>query len=335
MTPTVSIIMPAYNMIACIDRAVASIQSQTLTTWELLIVDDASTDETWARICELAAQDDRIRPTRLTENGKAARASNVALKQAQGRWVAIVDADDWIHPDRLQTLVEIAEAGRFDVAADNQILYDAQADKLVGTVLPDQDRLEVLTLNKYLRHTLTGASRFDYGMLKLLVRTAMLREHDIWYQEGCFQGYDFHFLLDLLAAEAKVAVTHRPYYYYTQPYGSASRLPASSQRTAYNYSIMRAHTTQAIARYRTRLPRMAMALLTLRDRSILLYSTYLQAKDDIGRRDVVQGVKRLLRRPGSIVYGLLATLKRLGLMRSHFELRPDFPRHAQAAPPGA
>ncbi len=95
--PLISVIMPAYNCAPDLGEAVASVQAQTCTDWELIIVDDASTDHSFAVAAALAAKDARIKVVQLAQNGGAAVARNTAIRLARGRYIAFLDADDlWL-----------------------------------------------------------------------------------------------------------------------------------------------------------------------------------------------------------------------------------------------
>lgn len=109
MPPSVSVIMPCYNAAAHLHTSVASVQAQTFTDWELVIVDDGSTDDSWQRLQDLAAADARIRIFRQANAGAAA-ARNHALRQARGDYTAFLDADDTWHPDFLQTMTAALDA---------------------------------------------------------------------------------------------------------------------------------------------------------------------------------------------------------------------------------
>jgi glycosyltransferase involved in cell wall biosynthesis len=93
--------MPVYNGAAFVERAVRSVQAQTFTDWELLVVDDGSTDDSHERVCRLAAADGRIRAWRLPENRGPSAARNHALRQARGALIAYLDCDDEFYPDYL------------------------------------------------------------------------------------------------------------------------------------------------------------------------------------------------------------------------------------------
>ncbi|MEM9348802.1 MAG: glycosyltransferase [Pseudomonadota bacterium] len=113
--PRVSIIMPAHNASAYIEEAVASIQAQSLKEWELIIVDDGSTDDTLAMATRWAAEDSRIRVS-TQPNAGASAARNAGLEVAQATWVAFVDSDDWVHRDYLKKLIRPLARGRLDAA---------------------------------------------------------------------------------------------------------------------------------------------------------------------------------------------------------------------------
>lgn len=93
--------MPAWCAARTLPESVASVTGQSFGAWELLIVDDASTDDTFACAEALAAADPRIRVMRHAVNRGAAEARNTALKAARGRYVACLDADDLWLPDKL------------------------------------------------------------------------------------------------------------------------------------------------------------------------------------------------------------------------------------------
>jgi len=97
----VSIVIPTYNRAHCIERALRSVQRQTLEDIEILVCDDASTDATTDIVRAYQAKDDRIQLLRLTENQGAGAARNLGLKAAQGKYIAFLDSDDEWLPEKL------------------------------------------------------------------------------------------------------------------------------------------------------------------------------------------------------------------------------------------
>ena len=324
--PCVTVIMPAYNAEATIGRALRSLVAQTLPNWEAVVVDDGSADRTWAEIEGWMARDRRVRGIRLPANLKAPGAANQAISAARGDWIAVVDADDWILPGRLAALVARGEQSGSDVVADNQILFDADAGAAVGTVLEVASQGYELTLDQYLAHCITGLSRFDHGMLKPIVRRQFLQRSGVRYEEGCHDGFDFHFMLDLLAAGAHAVVDHEPFYVYVQPFGTASRRTSHAGRMHYRYDLMRRYTDRAIVRYASTLAPASVRSLRRRSRGISRYAAYIAFKEALLGGAVGEALTVLARNPACLQPASVAVLVRLGLMRRIIPLpteRPD------------
>ena len=108
--PNVSIIIPTYNRSSLLPRAIASVQAQTYAGWEMLVVDDASTDSTVADVSALAAADPRIRLILNTRGPGPAGARNAGLAQCCADWVAFLDSDDRWEPQKLARFMSVAEA---------------------------------------------------------------------------------------------------------------------------------------------------------------------------------------------------------------------------------
>lgn len=90
----ISVIVPVYNILDCLERCVNSICAQTWKNLEILLVDDGSTDGT-GKLCNLLAEkDDRIRVF-LKPNGGSSSARNLGISMAKGKWIGFVDSDDW------------------------------------------------------------------------------------------------------------------------------------------------------------------------------------------------------------------------------------------------
>lgn len=100
-TPRVSVITPLYNAAVWIDGLYHSLRAQTLTAFEVILVDDASGDDTARRAQRLVDQDQRFRLLRLAHNAGPAAARNAGIEVARGRFLAFHDADDIWHPEKL------------------------------------------------------------------------------------------------------------------------------------------------------------------------------------------------------------------------------------------
>ncbi len=109
--PVISVVMPVFNGARYLARAVASVRRQTFADWELLAVDDASTDGSHEALAALAAVEPRLRLFRRQRNGGAAAARNLALRQARGWLVSYLDCDDEYYPDYLAAVRRWAPGG--------------------------------------------------------------------------------------------------------------------------------------------------------------------------------------------------------------------------------
>jgi len=100
--PMISIITPSYNASQFIDFTIQSVKNQTFQDWEMVIVDDCSTDDTRDKLQMYADEDERIHVLFLEENSGAAVARNLALSHAKGRYVAFLDSDDCWKREKLE-----------------------------------------------------------------------------------------------------------------------------------------------------------------------------------------------------------------------------------------
>lgn len=100
MSDLISIVMPSYNTAKYIEASIRSILAQTYTDWELIIVDDCSTDDTDSIVARF--DDARIKYLKNEKNSGAAISRNRALREAKGKWIAFLDSDDIWVPDKLE-----------------------------------------------------------------------------------------------------------------------------------------------------------------------------------------------------------------------------------------
>jgi len=106
--PLVTIVMPAYNSADYIIATIESVLNQSFTDYELLVVNDCSSDNTADIVSKFAAVDDRIRLINLPTNmGAPAGPRNVGVRQARGKWIAFLDSDDIWHPAKLRRQIDI------------------------------------------------------------------------------------------------------------------------------------------------------------------------------------------------------------------------------------
>jgi glycosyltransferase involved in cell wall biosynthesis len=118
--PLVSVIMPVYNAGEFLVRAIESIRKQTVTDFEFLIIDDGSTDDSWAIIKRFAKRDQRIRKFRNKKNVGIVKSLNILIPKTKGRFVARMDADDISLPNRFEKQIAHLETHPQLVACGGQ-----------------------------------------------------------------------------------------------------------------------------------------------------------------------------------------------------------------------
>ena len=114
MQPLVSVIMPAYNAERYIADSIRSVIAQTFTGWELVVVDDGSTDNTAEVVRQLARDDSRISYL-FQENGRLGKARNTGIQNSRGTLIAFLDSDDLWLPQKLELQVRAHELTAADV----------------------------------------------------------------------------------------------------------------------------------------------------------------------------------------------------------------------------
>lgn len=128
--PLVSVMMPCYNASKTLPLALASLIAQTYANWECILVDDGSTDNPHEVVAQI--NDSRIRYIRLAKNMGRGFARQTALDNARGEYLCMLDADDWIYPDKLQKQVEVMESNSKIVLVSTGMAIVNRQNELVG-----------------------------------------------------------------------------------------------------------------------------------------------------------------------------------------------------------
>jgi cellulose synthase/poly-beta-1,6-N-acetylglucosamine synthase-like glycosyltransferase len=295
--PAVSVIMPVYNGAQSLPAAVGSVLAQTLSNLEVLIVDDGSLDDT-AHIAEqFAARDPRVRVMRYVDNRGPAAARNLALEAARGVWLAPVDADDEIYPDRLRLLVEAGARANADLIADGILFQGARPHGTPPELMTWQGHghhLEVLTAETLIKSDLPAGGRCSLGYLKPLMRRRFLKERSLRYPEDLRFAEDFHLYARALICGARFVLYPESYYIYRQTPESASRAETLLPRMA-------RHAVTSSQRLRATLPQTdsgeLRAVLGEHEERWKLLSWFEQIKRAVAKRQVRRAVDLLSRRP--------------------------------------
>ena len=302
----VSVTIPVFNSAATLQRCVRSVMQQTLTDIEIMIADDGSTDQSADIAQQFAQEDDRVRLLRLGKNGGKPQAMNLMVSQARGDWVAVLDADDAYHPDRLQLLVAQAEATGVEMAADNLWYIDAGVQRKLRTAFPSGDDVTILGKADLIRNA-NSLADFDYGILKPMVRRDFIERHGLRYQEQARLAEDFYYLLAFFVAGGRMCLLNRPMYDWTLPFGTVSRAWTTTGNGAWRYDYAQALVVNqmVLTDMQQRGEMDAAALLQRRARQYKVMIPYLKAQKLASEGHRIAAARTLLTHPET--FGLLAS----------------------------
>ena len=222
--PLISVIMPAFNSASTIVEAIRSVQAQTLTDLELLVIDDGSSDATSELVAALCAQDSRIVLHTLSTNLGVSQARNFALAVARGKWIALVDSDDLIVPERFERLISMAESRRSDFIADNLFFLD-EGSRLHEVAFPANLLAESspLTPIMMIERDKPRVTTVSFGFLKPMMRRSFLTEHRLQYDAELKVSEDFNLYLRAVALGAVFHCVNWAGYGYNRRDGSLTR----------------------------------------------------------------------------------------------------------------
>lgn len=212
MTPT--IILPVYNKIKYLPTTLPSLLSQTYRDFELIAVDDGSTDGSGDFLDRLAKTDTRVKVIRQPNAGVSA-ARNAALDRASGDYVVFADADDTVCPDWLEVLAKEAETSGADIVVSGFFSTDSNG-KALDTVLPPEEGnitgKEFLG-NFYAHQSNHGLPGFGHGKI---VRRDLIEKNNIRFTPGLKLAEDLDFFVRLYDKAETVRTVRYAGYNYLQ-----------------------------------------------------------------------------------------------------------------------
>ena len=217
MNPETSVIIPMYNAEAYIEEAVNSIRKGAYKDYEIILVDDGSIDST-LRICEkICEEDGKVRVIEITHGGVSA-ARNVGLSEARGKYIAFVDADDYVTAEYLQILVDTAKEKNADyVGCGFKMLYLDNKGTKDMFVFPSDVSFD----GKEARHnmgdrclcTLPGCEYRLSSACMSVYKKDIIDEHKIRFREDIIYGEDTLFTYFFSHYIDSFSYIHKPIYY--------------------------------------------------------------------------------------------------------------------------
>lgn len=205
MNPSVSIIVPVYNTAKYLHRCLDSILQQSFKDFEVLLVDDGSTDNSGEICDEYAAKDSRIRVFHK-ENGGVASAREIGIENAVGLYSIHVDSDDWIEKRMLERMYEEAQISHWDVLIAD-FYNDDKGETIYIHQQPSSSNSEQV-LKDILQNKLFGS------LWHKLIRHSLYREYNIHFIKGVNYCEDVLVLVQLLQQPVRVGFINEAFYHY-------------------------------------------------------------------------------------------------------------------------
>lgn len=212
----ISVIVPVYNIMDCLERCVKSICAQTWENLEILLVDDGSTDGTGALCDQLAKKDGRIRVFHK-ENGGSSSARNLGIREAKGEWLGFVDSDDWIEPQMYERLLGAALFSGASIAQASRDEIDEEGTRRPDVCAPPKEEL-TRSAEEFLRTLLLHEG--DCSFCTKLVKRELFAGRA--FPEGKLNE-DFYLLVELLGTGAAVRIVPEQLYHVFYRMGSNTR----------------------------------------------------------------------------------------------------------------
>lgn len=211
--PLISVIIPVYNVAPCLRRCVDSLLAQTYPNYELILVDDGSTDDSPA-ICDVYKKRyGRVRVMHQANQG-VSTARNHGIEAARGEYISFVDADDWVEPGFLQAFAEEVELHRgVDLVMQGYVNHELESLSMVEAFYP--------TANELCSHLyeMENCQMFGYVWNKLF-RRQIVEINKVSFDPTIPIGEDFLFIMTFISHCCSMAVVPFVGYNYFYPPGT-------------------------------------------------------------------------------------------------------------------
>lgn len=208
----ISVIVPVFNAEKYLRRCVDSILAQTFTDFELLLIDDGSSDNSGAICDEYASRDPRVRVFHKP-NGGVSSARNLGLDNARGEWISFVDSDDTVVPDYCRTLMR--ECEDFDILFFSMTEYTPEGIEAVYKAFPAESRTRANIENiiRGIKMNIIGHPFFIFTCSKLLKRE-IIEKHKVRFVEDISSAEDEIFTDEYCRFINSIKVISIPLYNY-------------------------------------------------------------------------------------------------------------------------
>ncbi len=204
MSPLISIIIPVYNVEHLLERCLNSIICQTCTDFELILIDDGSTDNSGLICDSYKEKDNRIRVIHQYNEGSSS-ARNKGISIAQGTYIVFIDSDDWVEPNYLQTMLDCMITNHADMVI-SAFYLDNNDNSIIIHNKPESLEKETI-LNGFF------SNKLHAGLWnKMLVRKAIINNHILFPKYNYYE--DMVFSTEYTIASTSIAYCEYPTYHY-------------------------------------------------------------------------------------------------------------------------
>ena len=209
----ISVIVPIYNAEEYLGKCIESILLQSFVDFELILLDDGSTDKS-ADIAEKYAKvDDRIRVIRHPNNG-VSFTRNQGINLSKGKYISFVDADDWIHQEMLNNMYITAEKHQAQVVQCGYYKVSAKTNKMSDPFLPEFSENTIYSPNELLKTQPNVHNHLYCYSVRFIYRKEMLVDNSIYFNEQISYGEDTLFNLQAILSAQSICFIQKAYYYY-------------------------------------------------------------------------------------------------------------------------
>ena len=212
----ISVIVPIYNIMDCLEKCVTSIRNQTYRNLEIILVDDGSTDGTAVLVDRLGGQDERIQVFHK-QNGGSSSARNLGLAHARGEYIGFVDSDDYISPKMYEILISSIVQNHTKMAQISRDEIDDEGNRLPDVCIPPTEEIRI-TAQDMLRELLMH--RGDCSFCTRLTHRSLFTDRS--FPQGRLNE-DFSLLTDMLQEIASFMILPQQYYHVFYRIGSNTR----------------------------------------------------------------------------------------------------------------
>lgn len=207
MKPLLSVIIPVYNVEKYLKRCLESILVQSWNDYEIILVDDGSTDSS-AQICDSYAEKYEMIRVIHKENKGLSDTRNRGIEQASGEYVYFPDSDDWLEPNTFSDLSDVIEELTYDIISFNRVFVTSEEEKLVSA----KSRIQKLSGKQALLEMLKQGDVTGFANDKIY-RKKLFIDNDIEFPVGKYYE-DLGTNYKLFLKATKVYVTNQKYYHY-------------------------------------------------------------------------------------------------------------------------